>query len=94
MNQLNFLDTVPQTPQWGFAGLTQIWGLSPETAYNQIVANLVEDPGALSLIETMLADPEGQQFMAESRQCWANLGFPPPWERARELLDQQETSNA
>jgi hypothetical protein len=74
-------------PTWGFAGLTQVLGLTSEAAYKQIVTNLVNDPGALAIVEAMLADPEGQGFIEQSRQEWAGLGFPPPWEQARKILD-------
>lgn len=74
---------------WGFAGLTQVLGLSPQAAYDQIVANLVGDPGSLAIVEAMVTDPEGSGFMEQSKQQWADLGFAPPWERAREILSQE-----
>jgi len=84
----------PQEPeQWGFTGLTQIKGTSPEVAYGEIVNNLVDDPAALAIFDTLASSPDGQQLLADFAEQWAEQGFTPPWERAREILSERGKGN-
>lgn len=79
-----------QEPEsWGFAGLTMIKGVSPEVAYGEIVENLVNDSAALAVITSLAESEQGRAFLEQSTAEWAALGFPPPWEKAQEILIQR-----
>ncbi|GAB7036053.1 hypothetical protein JCM4914_75140 [Streptomyces platensis subsp. malvinus] len=64
--------------QLGFAGLV-VAGHSPEVAW-QTIKDRCANPTVRQMIKHMQSSEAGRKALEHTRQEWADLGLPPPWD--------------
>ncbi|KOT91061.1 hypothetical protein ADK86_24095 [Streptomyces sp. NRRL F-5755] len=69
---------VENDTELGFAGLV-VTGHSREVAW-QTIKDRSANPTVRKLIEHMQSSEAGRKALEQSRQEWAGLGLPPPWD--------------